>query len=86
MRTSMHIPDRLLAQAKLYALKRKTTVTQVVVETLREKFRGTDAHRGRAVKLKETLLAIGARCAALPPQDPRTAEAILGYDENGLPQ
>ena len=35
--------------------------------------------------LSADLLAIGARCAALPDQDTRSAEEILGYDEHGLP-
>jgi antitoxin VapB len=35
--------------------------------------------------LAAELLAIGARCAALPDLDPRTADEILGYDEHGLP-
>jgi antitoxin VapB len=39
----------------------------------------------RPLSLKEELLAIGRRCAALPTLDSRTPEEILGYDENGLP-
>jgi antitoxin VapB len=35
--------------------------------------------------LAEELLAIGKRCAALPDQDVRTADEILGYDWHGLP-
>ena len=37
--------------------------------------------RGLAAEIME----IGKRCAALPDIDRRTAEEILGYDENGLP-
>lgn len=33
----------------------------------------------------EELMAIGRRCAALPELDPRSADDIIGYDENGLP-
>ncbi len=36
-------------------------------------------------RLADDLLAIGARCAALPDLDTRSAEEVLGYDENGLP-
>jgi antitoxin VapB len=35
--------------------------------------------------LADELLAIGKRCAALPDQDVRTADEILGYDAHGLP-
>jgi len=35
--------------------------------------------------LAEEILEIGRRCAALPDQDRRTADEILGYDEHGLP-
>jgi antitoxin VapB len=35
--------------------------------------------------LATEIMAIGKRCAALPDIEPRTAEEILGYDENGLP-
>lgn len=32
------------------------------------------------------ILAIGARCAALPDQDGRAANEILRYDADGLPR
>lgn len=35
--------------------------------------------------LKDEILEIGRRCAALPERDVRSAEEILGYDEDGLP-
>jgi antitoxin VapB len=35
--------------------------------------------------LAEDLLAIAKRCAALPNQDMRPANEILGYDADGLP-
>jgi antitoxin VapB len=37
-------------------------------------------------RLADELLEIGKRCASLPDLDTRTAEEILGYDENGLPR
>ena len=36
-------------------------------------------------KLADELDRIAKRCARLPVQDRRTADEILGYDENGLP-
>jgi antitoxin VapB len=35
--------------------------------------------------LAEELMEIGRHCASLPVYDDRTADEILGYDENGLP-
>jgi antitoxin VapB len=35
--------------------------------------------------LKERLLVIARRCAALPLLDRRTPDEILGYDEYGMP-
>ena len=40
---------------------------------------------GIAGSLAGELMAIGARCAALPDIDTRSAEDILGYDRHGLP-
>jgi len=36
--------------------------------------------------LKERLLDIAKRCAALPLLDPRTADEILGYDYHVMPR
>ena len=36
--------------------------------------------------LADELDRIAKRCASLPVQDRRTADEILGYDENGLPR
>ena len=35
--------------------------------------------------LADEILEIGRRCAALPDLDQRTADEILGYQEQGLP-
>jgi antitoxin VapB len=43
------------------------------------------SERGKARLTAEQLLEIGRKCAALPDYDTRTAEEILGYDENGVP-
>ena len=39
-----------------------------------------------ARSLAAELLEIGARCAALPDLDGRTADQIVGYDADGLPR
>jgi antitoxin VapB len=36
--------------------------------------------------LVEDVMEIGRHCAALPLLDARSADAIIGYDENGLPR
>ena len=41
--------------------------------------------RGEGPGLAKALEEIARRCAALPVVDDRTADEILGYDENGLP-
>jgi len=38
----------------------------------------------RPSELTDQILAIGARCSALPDIDARTADEILGYDQGGL--
>lgn len=42
-------------------------------------------HDRATVSIAGKLMAIGARCAALPDLDARSADDILGYDRNGLP-
>lgn len=62
------------------------TVDQVVVEALREKARRelqpTPEDRSG---IAEMLLEHGRRYSQLPEKDTRTADDIIGYDENGLP-
>lgn len=59
------------------------TVTAAVHRAAEERLARVRQRPGR--RLKDELLEIGRRCAALPVLDPRTPEEILGYDENGLP-
>jgi len=60
------------------------TVTTAVRRAAEERLtRVRRAQSGRS--LKDEILEIGRRCAALPVLDPRSADEILGYDENGLP-
>ena len=60
------------------------SVDEAVVLALRERLARTpDPKRnGR----RGELLAIGRECAALPDFDLRSADEILGYDENGVPR
>lgn len=73
--------ERLAAE-----LARETgeTKTEAVTKALRDRLnRLRRARAGRS--LAEELDAIARHCAALPVLDARPADAILGYDERGLP-
>jgi len=58
-----------------------TTVRKAAEERL-QRVRRDQAERYLATEI----LAIGARCSALPDLDSRSADEILGYDADGLPQ
>jgi antitoxin VapB len=62
------------------------SVESVVVAALREKAE-RDLHTARPDRrgIAEQLMHLGAQSASWPDKDTRTAEEILGYDENGLP-
>lgn len=74
--------DRL---ARALAKQTGETITEVVIEALREKLM-REQGKQTLIGLKEDLLKIAARCAALPDYDTRSPDEILGYDEDGLPQ
>ncbi len=60
------------------------TKTEAVRRALRDQLvRLQRERKGR--RLADELDEIALRCASLPVLDPRPAEEILGYDENGLP-
>jgi len=60
------------------------TLTQAVLNALREKLQKEKEKRKHTLSLKEELLLIGKECAALPILDNRTPEEILGYNNNGV--
>jgi len=70
--------DRL---ARELAEQTGESVERVVVRALRERLEKEREIARKLEKIKE----IQRRVAALPILDDRTAEEILGYDENGLP-
>ncbi len=39
----------------------------------------------RSNRMKSDIIAIAQHCSSLPDLDKRSADEILGYDENGLP-
>ncbi len=68
--------------ARELAKGRGVTITRAVIQALREALL---RERGRKTvpSVHETILEVSERCAALPDLDPRPAEEILGYDEQG---
>lgn len=73
--------DRL---ARLLAQQLNETITEVVIEALREKLLRVQGRR-MPIELKDSLLEIGQRCANLPDKDKRSINDIIGYDSKGLP-
>lgn len=68
-------------------LARRTgeSITTATRKALEDRLRRVSGARRREALL-EDLAAIRRRCAALPVLDDRTADAILGYDADGLPR
>lgn len=68
-------------------LARRTgeSLTQAVIVALRERLRREQGRaRGRDLVLE--MRAIAERLSTLPVLDRRSANDIIGYDENGLPR
>ena len=70
--------DRL---ARALAKRTGETITQAVVTALRERWQRESATPG----LKDEIMAISRRAAALPRRTGRSPEDIIGYDERGVP-
>lgn len=70
--------------ARTLAHQMGESITEVVIEALREKLLREQGRRA-PVELKESLFKIAHRCASLPDKDTRPANEILGYDSKGLP-
>jgi antitoxin VapB len=69
--------------AKELARESGTTVTSSVIDALEQallRVRG----RKTAPSVREAILEVSERCAALPDIDKRTPEEILGYDQRGV--
>lgn len=71
--------------ARILAQQTGETITEVVIEALREKLLREQGRRA-PLGLKEDLLKIGQRCSTLPDQDKRRPDDILGYNSDGLPK
>ena len=75
--------DRL---ARAVAARTGETLTQAVITTLRECLEREERRAEDADTLVDEVLEIGRHCAALPVRDPRPPDALLGYDERGVPR
>ena len=62
------------------------TITQAVIIALRERLAREQRKDESIESLVEDIMEIGRHCASLPLLDRRSADEIIGYDENGLPQ
>jgi len=71
--------------ARELAKKTGVSITEAITSALRQQLAREEGKR-TAPRIRDELLAIGRRCAALPDLDTRSAEEILGYDEIGLPR
>ena len=61
------------------------TLTTAVVVALRDRLSRLRG-RPRRPRLCDELREIAERCAALPTVDQRSDDAIIGYDDSGLPR
>jgi antitoxin VapB len=73
--------DRL---ARELAKQTGESITNAVINALRDRL-SREQGRASLPGLKNELLSIGRRCAALPDRDTRSADEILGYDKHGVP-
>jgi antitoxin VapB len=61
------------------------TKTEAVTQALRERLQRVRRARAKR-RLADDLDEIALHCSALPVRDRRSAEELIGYDENGLPR
>ena len=75
--------DRL---ARAVAQRTGETLTQAVINALRERLAREERKEQAIEGLVEDIMEIGRHCASLPLLDARSADDIIGYDEYGLPR
>ena len=71
--------------AREVAAESGETMTQAIIRALEERL---ERLRGRRsiVDMAEEIMKISRRCSALPDQDRRSGDEILGYDSDGAPK
>jgi antitoxin VapB len=70
--------------ARALAAQTGESLTDAVINSLRERLQRETGRRS-APSLREDLRRIRRRFSELPLRDDRSADEILGYDENGSP-
>ncbi len=84
--TLRDVPEDLHRHLKQQAKRHHRSVDREVIillETLLEK--QANPNEITPEERLSAIMEISRRCAALPELDPRSANEIIGYDENGLP-
>ncbi|TGO02663.1 hypothetical protein PN36_21080 [Candidatus Thiomargarita nelsonii] len=82
MTLTINHPDAILLVQERYTGE---TLTQAVLNALRERIKKEKERQKGAISLKDELLQIGKQCAALlPVLDNRSPEEILGYNKDGV--
>jgi len=71
--------------AKALAKLTGETKTEAVTQALRERIQRVRRARTKR-RLADELDEIALHCSTLPVRDRRSADEIMGYDENGLPR
>jgi antitoxin VapB len=71
--------------ARELAARTGESLTDAVINALRERLR-REQGRIRGPRLRDEIRSIRERCARLPVHDTRDADAILGYDDEGVPR
>jgi antitoxin VapB len=61
------------------------TITQAITQALEERLERLHG-RSTTTDMVEEILKISKRCRAIPDQDQRSADEILGYNLAGAPQ
>ena len=72
--------DRL---ARELSARTGETITEAVLKALRERLKRECVKT--PMSLKDEIMAISRRSAALPRRTGRTPDEVIGYDERGLP-
>jgi len=71
--------------ARKLAAESGETITQAITHALEERLERLRS-RSTTPDLMEEILKISERCSAIPDQDQRAADEILGYDPAGIPR
>jgi len=85
--TVREVPDELHSWLKQQAEVHHRSMNKEVIALL-EKLRGKPEEIAEMIADERfaAMMEISRRCAALPELDPRSADEIVGYDENGIPK